>query len=717
MFRKLELMPVATRRAPRPRAEQTQLAPEGDWLGSPAESPLHRRAYELFALLLVVGFFGFTHLFWAPAHGGVDQNGYLVGGKMFAQRFSTRLDLVNPITHQFDPYQFVGLMWIGTDLGTSQERYYPKYPVGLPILVAAALKLGGPTYGPVLTYYINPVSMSLAVLATFLLTRLVAGSFAAIMAMIVFATSPVTLGLTNDPNSHASATFCAAMGMFLLLRWWQAGGWIRAFAAGFLLGYAASVRYTEATLIIPAALVVLFRLWPELAPFLRWCCRRLLHDSSVLADAFHARRLLPEQVGHGIRLWLGTNGELEPAPAAWCARFARGKWAQATLLLAGWALPVGFLALHNWIGFRSLTGYDPTNESAGFAWDYFRVNWETMLRQLNANGMFFLFPLGIAGMLWLFGRHWRLALVLAAWIVPNQLIYAFYYWAPDGTHIGYLRFFLTIFPALAMCGFWLLYQVGQSLLASSRPILRALLTPVAMGIVTALSFLVGLETALPMLDGLQRQMSQLYRTTMEVQGFGSGNCRIPPAVPAGSVLFAPQYTLHHLQFVGDYLCYDSDLFNEYRVRSLKKIEPEEPQYLQPQRAKLIYERLKFFGDRELIEEEKKLVLTALDHGRRVFYLVPRNALPATALRFSPTRLGASDSLKIEMVKGAIWNDPMTAMAPKPTRPTPRRQPARPPVEDPRSSTWCILEITRRTELPPTAVPAIRQATEILKSGK
>ena len=36
------------------------------------------------------------------------------------------------------------------------------------------------------------------------------------------------------------------------------------------------------------------------------------------------------------------------------------------------------------------------------------------------------------------------------WIVPSLLIYSAYYWAPDGTHIGYLRFFLTVFPGLAI---------------------------------------------------------------------------------------------------------------------------------------------------------------------------------------------------------------------------------------------------------------------------
>ena len=101
-------------------------------------------------------------------------------------------------------------MWIGTDLGLPTERYYPKYPLGLPVLVAIAMKIGGTT----LPYWINPIAMTLAVAATFLLIRQVLGSFPALMGMLIFATSPVTLALTNDTNSHATTVCCVTWGMY-----------------------------------------------------------------------------------------------------------------------------------------------------------------------------------------------------------------------------------------------------------------------------------------------------------------------------------------------------------------------------------------------------------------------------------------------------------------------------------------------------------------------
>ncbi|MGH7214734.1 MAG: hypothetical protein ACREIT_08220, partial [Tepidisphaeraceae bacterium] len=274
--------------------------------------------------------------YWVPAHQGVDQNGYIVGGKMLAQHWTMKFVPSLPgSAATFDPHQFVGRMWVGADHGTASERYYPKYPIGLPLLFAVAMKLGGASGGAVLVYWINPVAMTLATFATFYLLRLVGGSFLALLATIAFATSPVTLGLTNEVNSHATTVCCVAWGMFFLLRWWQEGGdapdcetasegedrsrwwrWflvsgasLRRIGAGVLLGYACTIRYTEGLLVVPLVLVALFNL--------RW------------------------------RDWRS--------------------WVDSALLGAWWAVPVLALLTYNVRAIGSLTGYDTTNESTGFA--------------------------------------------------------------------------------------------------------------------------------------------------------------------------------------------------------------------------------------------------------------------------------------------------------------------------------------------------------------
>jgi hypothetical protein len=731
---------------------------------APVESPRVRQGYALAALVLLIGFFAFHHTYWVPANGGVDQNGYFVGGKEYARHWSPRQTLVNPYTGQLDPYLFVGTMWIGADLGTPAERYYPKYPLGLPMLVAAALKIGGPHYGPMLAYWIDPLAMTIAVGATFLLVRLVAGSFAGLLGMLIFATSPVTLGLTNEANSHAGAVCCAAVGMLLLLYWWrktpgkefsvlsaqgsvdpssprtehrapstehsfQAHSWLDyllPLAAGLFLGYAATIRYTEATLLGAAGVVILFKLLPPLLPRLRALFRRLYDRLEIaalrLAGAFHARRV-PMMPHPGVlRDWLRhlAGDPADAVPTGAFPPFPKRNLLESLALLVGWAIPVGYLVCFNLYAFGALTGYDPTNESSGFRLEYFEVNWETMLRQLNNLGLYLVFPLALAGLLWMFWWSWRLACILAAWIVPCLAIYTFYYWAPDGNNIGYLRFFLTIMPALTLCAFWLLTELTRpkpgdfsAQISTTRPphTTRAArpAPAIIMGVLTAIALLLNLQGSLPHLESQERGNLMLHRAADEAKGFAN----IPPAIPDGSVVFGPQHILHYLQFISDDVLYDGQLFNTATVRRMAKVDPDEPQYLAPQRAKVIYERLKGFNDRQLIAEQQRVVLEALDHHRRVFFIIPHNQLAATRLRFAPTRLKKPDRFDLKTI--AAWNDPN--LAPRQKRETaPRRRPPRVPESNPKQSLWYIVEVKRATTPPDTSADAVLHATEMLHAG-
>jgi hypothetical protein len=76
----------------------------GDELIEP-EPAWKRTLYIVVAAVVLACFVYATHSFWAPAHPGVDHNGYLVGGKMLAQRFS-------PGMKPNEPYAFVGWMWV-----------------------------------------------------------------------------------------------------------------------------------------------------------------------------------------------------------------------------------------------------------------------------------------------------------------------------------------------------------------------------------------------------------------------------------------------------------------------------------------------------------------------------------------------------------------------------------------------------------------------------
>src|SRR5689334_9886557 len=85
--------------------------------GAPTERAWQRARLLAPLLLILLAFVVFTHAYWVPAHGGTDQNAYLVAGRMLAQHGSPQL-------RSTDPDGFVGRMWVLTPRG----QYFPKYP-------------------------------------------------------------------------------------------------------------------------------------------------------------------------------------------------------------------------------------------------------------------------------------------------------------------------------------------------------------------------------------------------------------------------------------------------------------------------------------------------------------------------------------------------------------------------------------------------------------
>src|SRR5947209_8023023 len=124
------------------------------------ETPRVRLAFTAIAAAAIAVFVVATHAFWVPAHPGDDQNAYLVSGKLLAAHFPPGLAVD-------DPYGFVGKMWVAAPDG----RYYSKYPLGLPALVALGIEVCGPARGARMAYWISPAAMALALAALFNLDR------------------------------------------------------------------------------------------------------------------------------------------------------------------------------------------------------------------------------------------------------------------------------------------------------------------------------------------------------------------------------------------------------------------------------------------------------------------------------------------------------------------------------------------------------------------
>lgn len=407
-----------------------------------------RFAFTALAVAVIAMFVVATHAFWVPAHPGDDQNAYLVSGKLLAGHFPPGLAVA-------DPYSLVGRMWVAAPDG----RYYSKYPLGMPALVALALEVFGPVQGARMAYWISPAAMALALAGLFLLIRQVAGSFAGLLGVIALAASPAVLLLTNSPNSHAATLCVVTWGMLALLSWWRQPTPARAAFAGLLLGAAVIFRYTEGLLLLPLGLVALFNL----------------------------------------------------------DRRSRRSLSQTAILLAGWLAFPSLQFAYNLKVLHSLTAYEATHESTAFHWTHLAHNSWTTVRQLSILGLWALLPLAVLGLATLFAWSWRLAMVMLSWVLPGTLLYtAYYYGAVENDGDGYIRFFLSIFPPLLLGATWYLTRkLGEPEPASRK--LSWILRPLA-----ALAVVLGgaayciHATTLPMLRIDRRSRAALAETTRRV---------------------------------------------------------------------------------------------------------------------------------------------------------------------------------------------------------
>jgi len=478
---RLDVMPAEVPDYATPGAGGTDAAPDFLTPDLCIEPRWYRNLWLAMAVVIIALFGRVVFGYFAGADQGVDQNAYLVAGRMLAQNHSVQYKLYNP-------YAFVGGMYVRVTPATTADGkpnpnsvYYPKYPFGLPLLYACffwAFKAASVL--PVLKHYVDalhvdalasywafivsPVSSVAAVAGLFFLARQVSGSFAAALAAILLGTSQLTLMLADNPNSHASCMAFIVWGMYFCVRWMQTGSHWRGILGGLLVGYAATIRYNEILLFVAMCVVVLSRL-----PWNQW--KTWLSVSLVAAMAggielivLNVQNSTAFKAGLDAR-WSSSDVTLAILSAVILIVYSLAALTLAVLRLSwqdwrmyiravipglAWAVPVGILLLVNKHTMGSTTGYDSTHESefgVAFQWRFFWQNWEKVIREFYDLGLFFVVPFAIAGIFMLFRRSWRIALLLIAWVVPGVMLYMSYYWSPDFAD-AYARFFLTYLPAL-----------------------------------------------------------------------------------------------------------------------------------------------------------------------------------------------------------------------------------------------------------------------------
>lgn len=508
----------------------------------PAEPMWHRLLFLGLTLVFTAAYFVALYLVTAPAHLGIDQNGYLVGGRLLAEQGDMALHLTNP-------FQFVGGMFVGVDdPATGAIAYWPKYPAGLPLLYAACFWIMPTDAGAVwLAHYVSPIAAALSVLGMFFLGRFAGGSFLGLLAAIALAGSQMLLGLGTNPNSHAAALCFVVWGFVALLAWWRSGRMLFGIAAGLCIGYAFTIRYTEGLLGLPLGIACL---------------------------------------------------------SAWTARRPVISGLRVIVPIVAWGVPVaGLLAWNKW-KMGLWTGYGATSESAGLSFKtFFQIeersgafnlgnfldNWQTMAEQLNDGGLFFLVPIGVLGVLALLARRFQLGLVMLAWLLGTVGIYTAYYWAPDTSwEFAYLRFFLTVLPVMLFgvsYGLWRVLQAptaGQASLRSDTKLWRSIMQPVVAGLIVAIAVGMGTYRAVGIVPtvqassvdgapGLQAhyQNNNKYAVLSNLLREASQPGDIVLVNSPGNNIIAN--LLHHFQFALQADTYDVSMFSDRYARRVRNM--------------------------------------------------------------------------------------------------------------------------------------------------
>ena len=501
------------------------------------------------ATAAVVALFGlFMAGYFVPAYEGTDQNGYLCSARRIALTGSAA-------KHTAHSLEYV----TGNVVKTGPGLFYAKYPLGYPWLCAAAYRL----CGPVAAFVVNPVLAALAIVGIFLLARALVNTYAGVLAAILLATSPWHTYLGLSALSHSGAIAFAIWGMYYLWRWVEGGGRGNALAAGALTATTYTIRYSEALLALPVIAMVVWRYFQ-----------------------------LPEGA---------TPTERNRQVARWRQ--------EVGLLLIGVAVAVLPLLVFQWIAFGApwQTGYGLCGETTGFGWKWFAENWWLMLTKLNTPGLWLVFPIGLAGLAYVAVHDARRATLLGLWILPPVLLYTAYYWAPQGDGLGYLRFFVSVCPALIVCALILLCEV-----IPPRPVWS-----VALGLFVAVAATFNMRTAIKDASIQADRLHHWQSTWTTVRQY----------VPDGAIIVAAGSVLDSVEFVGNYELYSFETFDRklltWRTDVLKK---EGPAPFQRLKAEELVNTLGKMNDSQLATLQRSLLTSNVAAGRMLVVLATPDQL-------------------------------------------------------------------------------------------
>ncbi len=229
----------------------------------------------------VVAVWVWRHESWYLA---IDQFGYLTFARDLAE---------GRVFHDWEPARFIShgvargqkIDVLAQTYVLADGRLYCRYAPGFPLLLAAALRLGG----EIGVHLVNPLAMAGLVLVLGALgTRLFRSAWSGLVTAILLVLLPNYLLLWSiSPLRDVPAHAIALLGLFLLLPLPETTprrlGVLRTVGAGLLLGYAVSIRPDAVFYGVPAALLALSWRPRQLAPLLAGALACVLGASPLLA--------------------------------------------------------------------------------------------------------------------------------------------------------------------------------------------------------------------------------------------------------------------------------------------------------------------------------------------------------------------------------------------------------------------------------------------------
>lgn len=449
-----------------------------------------------------------------------------------------------------DPFMYQTHVWVENKNG----EVAPKFAPGYPALMAIAYLLGGDRA----MFFVSPIMGGLALVGMFFLFRLWMSRLAALAATFCMAANGMILVYSGYLLTHASNLCCVVWGMFFLWRWIRGIGRFSEVGAGLLLGAAVTMRHTSFLLVAV----------PAMAIGVKWYM--------YLRDREAAKQPRRDTI----------------------------------LLLASYSFLPFLMMIYNWVIFDSpfITGYGLSGEQDAFALGNIIKNARMLTTGLNFTGLFFLFPLGLAG-IFLAGSRGE-SLMRLLWFAPIFILYSSYYWAPGGK--AYYRFLIVTFPVIAGSAFALMDKVTQSWLRKFAVF------------ILLLSFLVFI-TYNESKAGLKGTVSDPRSRSLAASAE-----RVSKILDNDAAIFSRSPIFCYMGTRRDFYLYDLNIFTaSYGAGSFKEgVTPRR----HPKRSKRFLEFYKGLTDADLQKKKQELIQGFLAHGRQTAYLLPKHAVKAEQSR-------------------------------------------------------------------------------------